>query len=338
LKVLLVHQKIASFVEKDLRILQEAHEVRPFQFRGMGDIGGLWQSVRWCDMSYSWFGKLHAFFTVLFSRVLGKKAIVVAGGDDVERGLLAGRPYGMTANPFKRWFAHFIFRSTDLILSVSRFNLEQTLANTGADPRKTMLVYHGFDADSFKRKTNIAPDGSVVTVGEVNEENYHRKGHRLFVEAAREIPGAQFYLVGAHLDGTICRLNTDASRNVTFTGYVADDELLRLLSRASVYVQASEWESFGCALAEAMLCECVPVVSRLTALPEVVGDCGLYVDRLEPEALAERIEEALRRPELGPMARERVIREFPLERRRRELLHAVSALEQRDREAIERRA
>jgi hypothetical protein len=83
MKILFGHQEMSSFVEKDLRILEQAHEVREYRFRGVRDLPGLVQNVMWCDITFSWFGKLHAFYAVLFSKLLRKVSHV---GD--ERGLL----------------------------------------------------------------------------------------------------------------------------------------------------------------------------------------------------------------------------------------------------------
>ena len=99
------------------------------------------------------------------------------------------------------------------------------------------------------------------------------------------------------------------------------------LAKAKVYEQASRHESFGCSLAEAMLCECIPVVSRNAAIPEVVGDCGFYVNDLNPESVAGNVKEALNvSNDLRENARERIRTHFPLEKRKRELLIAVESL------------
>ena len=100
-----------------------------------------------------------------------------------------------------------------------------------------------------------------------------------------------------------------------------------MYSRAKVYVQVSIHESFGCSVAEAMLCECIPVVSRRAALPEVVGDCGYYVNDLNPESVAEKIKEALLVSDgLGKRASERIKTVFPLKKRKVELLKAIKEL------------
>jgi len=338
MRILFIYSSLQTFVQKDLNILRSVHEVRPVQFTGrrglarnlFPDLRQLWQGALWCDLTFSWFGKLHAFFAVLFSKVLSKKAIVVAGGDDVANCIVAGRPYGLCADPIGKWFAYFTFRQANLVITISEYNWHETITNTGANPDKVVLVPHGFDGDVFHRLSGIHRENAVATIATVDQENYHRKGLRLFVEAARLVPDVPFFLVGPHTDGTAHKLRSLTPNNVTLTGGLYGDRLLAVLSRCGVYVQVSEWESFGCSVAEAMLCECVPVVSRHAALPEVVGDCGFYVDSLEPSKLAIKIQEALQAPrETGRRARQRIVENFPLEKRRQELLTAIASLDEK---------
>ncbi len=323
MKLLFVYQGLVSFVEKDLRILQEAHEVRECRFKGVKDIPTLLKGIWWCDITFSWFGALPAFFAVLLSRLLGKKSVVVAGGYDVARVPEIG--YGLFASWWKKYCPLFVFRYADLILCVSEANKLETLGNAKANPRKVKLVYHGFDEATFRRMPEIEKEDIVLTIGAVDKGTLPKKGLELFVRSAEFLPQRRFFLVGPWNDRAIDRLRRNASPNVTFTGGVYGEELIKICNRARVYVQASIHESFSCSLAEAMLCECVPVVSRRAALPEVVGDCGFYVDDLEPQEVAARIEEALSSdPSLGRRARDRVIKEFPLEKRREELLQALA--------------
>lgn len=314
-----------SFVEKDLEILRGSHDVRVCHFRGVRDVWELWRGVCWSDLSFSWFGKFHAFLAVLFAKALGKKSVIVAGGDDVARYRVAGQPYGLFAHPFKKWFAHLIFGCADRIAAVSQFNLQETLRNTHANPEKARLVYHGFDDKIFLRKVSVSKEPLVVTVGVVNYENYYLKGLKLFVEAAHLLPDVEFMLVGPPEDGVVELLRAEAPPNLTLNGGCYGPDLIEILGRASVYVQASAYESFGCALAEAMLCECVPVVSRVAALPEVVGECGYYVEKLESREFARVIEAAMQDRLTGLKARERIARLFPLERRREVLLEVVDS-------------
>ncbi|MBC8485798.1 MAG: glycosyltransferase family 4 protein [Bacteroidetes bacterium] len=288
----------------------------------------LWQfykEVVWCDLTFSWFGKLHAFFSVLFSKIFGKKAIVVAGGDDVAN--VPEIKYGMFAYWWKKWCPLFVFKYADLILPVSKSNLLETIENTSADPARVKLLYHGFDAKKWQPLDWVLKENLVLTVGSITNETFRKKGLDHFVKSAMYLPDVHFVLVGPWHDSAINWLQEIASSNVIFTGGLYGEDLIRMYSRAKVYVQASIHESFGCSVAEAMLCECVPVVSNRAALPEVVGDCGFYVDNLNPENVAERIKEALYNSnDLGKKARERIRTYFPLEKRKRDLLRSIDLL------------
>jgi glycosyltransferase involved in cell wall biosynthesis len=169
---------------------------------------------------------------------------------------------------------------------------------------------------------HVAQEDLVLTVGRVSTETLLVKRLALYVESAKHLPKVPFMLVGPWEDEAIDRLREIAPPNVLFAGGMYGDDLMRVYSRAKVYVQVSAHESFGCSLAEAMLCACVPVVSRQAALPEVVGASGFYVDDLSPQAVAAQIKQALR-SDTGQQARERIVRVFPLEKRRQALLAAI---------------
>ena len=56
-----------------------------------------------------------------------------------------------------------------------------------------------------------------------------------------------------------------------------------------------------------------------------MGDCGFYVEDLSPEQVFQQIQEALV-SNLGPRARDRVQRAFPLALRQQKLLDVVESL------------
>ena len=115
--------------------------------------------------------------------------------------------------------------------------------------------------------------------------------------------------------------------NVGFPGRVSDADLRHLYSTAAVYLQPSLHEGFGSAVAEAMLYGCIPVVSRRFSLPEVVGESGLYADPEDLEDIARQVSRVLEGAvTLATAPRERIAQEFPLARRRLELLGLIDAL------------
>jgi glycosyltransferase involved in cell wall biosynthesis len=88
-----------------------------------------------------------------------------------------------------------------------------------------------------------------------------------------------------------------------------------------------------------MLGGCIPVVTRAGALPEVVGDVGIQLDRGDPEAIADAARQVVDAGEdERARARQRVLTSFPLEARRDGLQAAVEETLSRARAGRGRRA
>ena len=71
-----------------------------------------------------------------------------------------------------------------------------------------------------------------------------------------------------------------------------------------------------------MLCECVPVVTNRGAIPEVVGNAGYYAEYGDIKGTAEMITKGLTST-IGRDARNKIISDFPLERRKTILLNII---------------
>lgn len=94
----------------------------------------------------------------------------------------------------------------------------------------------------------------------------------------------------------------ELSRDILFTGYVADKDLPGLYSGALCFAYPSYFEGFGLPIVEAMQCGAPVISGNRTSLPEVVGDAGILFDPFsETEialALAKVIEDSGYRDEL----------------------------------------
>jgi len=83
------------------------------------------------------------------------------------------------------------------------------------------------------------------------------------------------------------------AHRVIFTGYVPDEDLLALLSGASLFVFPSMYEGFGLPVLEAMACGVPVACSNSSSLPEVAGDAALLFPPTDTEALAAAMNRAL---------------------------------------------
>ncbi|SDQ14677.1 glycosyltransferase family 4 protein [Flagellimonas zhangzhouensis] len=84
---------------------------------------------------------------------------------------------------------------------------------------------------------------------------------------------------------------------IKFTGYLTDDELVKLYNTSEIFVYASLFEGFGIPPLEAQACGCSCIVSNKTSLPEVYGNSVLYCDPYEVESIKECINTLIENPE-----------------------------------------
>jgi glycosyltransferase involved in cell wall biosynthesis len=323
IRILFVYYQLSSFVRCDLEILKGYFDVKSLQvqtFRNPLNILRLFVGVLYADLVYTWFAGTNAFFIVLFSKFLGKKSVVVLGGYDVAYVPEIG--YGSLLSPFERVKVKFILKNATKVLAVSKSTFKETLHFT--QPKRIAVVYNGVDVEKFRPLGDKDKEDLVITVANITELTLKRKGLDTFVKASAYLPNIQFILVGKY-DNSVEHLKRIAGSNVTFMGYVSDKSLVALYRRAKVYCQLSAHEGFGVALAEAMACGCVPVVTRRYALPEVVGDAGFYVPYGDPKAAAEAIKNALKSNK-GIQARERIQKYFSLKAREQKLIKEIIKL------------
>lgn len=106
------------------------------------------------------------------------------------------------------------------------------------------------------------------------------------------------------------------AEGVEFLGRMSQPEMLRALkNEASVLVHPAIEESFGMSIAETMALG-LPVVAGKDsgAVPWLLdeGQAGLLCDVRSPDALALAMLQALERPEIGPIGRQRILDHFEL--------------------------
>lgn len=320
MKIAFIYYDFSSFVKQDYEILSKHFAVEKVSYRRPRDILKIARAIFKSDITYSWFASGHSFIAVLISKMLNKRSMVVAGGYDVA--FVPEMNYGQyTQGIDKRIYADYVLKNADIILAVSKFTEGEVLART--KHRKVIVIYNGINTDKFvpgSDKKNL-----VITVASGTKNVIKLKGIEAFARAAEHIPDASFLVMGLSDNDRKILAAKYPSPNLELCGYMSQRDLIKCYQKARVYCQLSYRESFGVALAEAMACGCVPVVTERTALPEVVGNTGIYVPYDDEEATAKAIEEALS-SDKGEKARERVESRFSGKKREIELLKAVKMI------------
>lgn len=309
-----------SFVQKDIEILSSEFPLKQFHYSGRSDIPRLASMVAESSLPFCWFAWDQAAWSVRFARLLGKNSVVIVGGFEVVN--MPEINYGNLLSRNSSRKTRYAIQKCTKAIAVSNSIRED--AYSLAHRKDIGVVYHGFDPEEFR--PGAGKEDLVLTVGEINKSNMLRKGMLTFLRAAELLPQVRFAAVGRVSELPSSYQKYLSLPNLEVPGFVDDGDLLDYMQRARVYVQASAHEGFGCSLAEAMLCECIPVVTSRGALPEVVGEAGQYVPYGDVAATVKAITDSLNDRDKAREARSRVKREFPLAKRREKLLELVQSL------------
>lgn len=183
------------------------------------------------------------------------------------------------------------------------------------------VVHNGFDDDFWvdEQRPKQPFTFMTVAVGITQANRAAVKGIDLILEMASRFPDHTFTLVGdPDFKSTL--------PNVTVIGKLIHARLKEEFNRHQFYLQLSTSEGFPNALAEAMLCGCIPIGSAVGAIPEIIGDTGFVLQHKDSEQL-QRLLLQLPKEDLNQLrtaARERVKTHFSYEKRKRALLALLS--------------
>jgi glycosyltransferase involved in cell wall biosynthesis len=327
LKILFVHNGPQRFVVIDRDLLAERYTVQEWFVKSKRiDLLGTLRAVQGCDVVFCWFASWFSFAPIMLARLLGKRSILVTGGYDTASIPEAG--YGLQSGGLSRRIARMTIANAQRLIVNSHFAQTEAIQNAGADPAKITVIYHGFETTPVPQNLGGARERIAVNVGGVRAENMLRKGLLPFVQAAALLPDVQFVQAGGWYDDSIETLKAAAGPNVTIKGFISDEDLTTLYAQASVYVQPSLHEAFGMSLAEAMLAGCIPVAARVGAIPEVLGETGVFTASNSPADIAAATQQALALDEgARARARDQIVNNFPMDRRRQALYKVIDGLD-----------
>jgi len=202
-----------------------------------------------------------------------------------------------------------------------------TVVHNGIDTNRFAQVLDGFDRAEFLRSKGLPADAPLVgSIGELRSLKRHGDFIRAAAIIAQGFPATHFVLAGVdtspagevrkQLDQLVAELQLNDRFH--FLGWL--DEAEKLLAALDVFVSASETESFGLAIAEAMAAGTAVVATATEGAREVIDDekSGLLVPIADPARLAEAIARLLaseeQRKEIGRRAQNEVARRFSLQR------------------------
>ncbi len=317
--LLLLPYPATSFMQRDEAILRSAFSTTTYIYPGsrlklVTDLLRMIIAGK-ADIVVCWFiMPNYALVVASLAKLLWRRVVFIAGGLDVD--WVQSLNYGAMASPRARQRFLPTLKRSDLILAFSDFSAVRIAHWASYRPAGLHTLYFEVDSNYFQPPSDLSQKErlAVTVCYTINSDTAAQKGVDTFVQAAATLPDVQFVVVGK-MEATAVSLQAIASSNVQFVGRISDLELLALYQRAGAYVQLSAHEGFGVAVAEAMACGCIPVItdpaSYQTSMPEVVGECGYQAAFGDVQALAVAVRLAVEAaPAQRQAARQRIVEWF----------------------------
>jgi starch synthase len=236
------------------------------------------------------------------------------------------------------WIERTAYLDADAVIAVSRGMRADVLdVYPDLDPAKVLVVGNGVDAQAYRpvqapdvvRSLGVDPDRPyALFVGRITRQ----KGLMHLLAAAEQLPpeaglvlcagAADTPAERAQVAEAVAALQSRRSGVVWIEAMLPREQLVPLITGATVFVVPSVYEPLGIVNLEAAACGTAVVASDVGGIPEVVDDgrTGLLVhyDPEDPAAfaagLAARMTELLADPAraqaMGAAGRERVLAEF----------------------------
>ena len=350
--VIFIKLNNAPFILVDQEIISSEFHVREIclfsaskKIKFIFDLAGLFFTLIFktqkTDAYISWFADYHAAIMVFCGKLLRKKTIIFAGGQEAVSYPELGK--GAHRTKFRSKFVRFALRNADLIIPNHRsllYHENYYYSDNGKKdginyylPKikgKIVIIENGYNCNKFQRDLTIEKDSKLVLcIGRTSfKQDIINKGFDLICELARRNKNVKFVIIGVtdkYLSIMEKNYRISELNNLIIKPFVDQTELFNYYNRAKVFVQASITEGMPNTLAEAMLFECVPVGSDVNGIPDTIGKTGVIIKHRNIEEADQALKTALTM-NTGKDARQHIIDNFPMKKREDNVLAAINEL------------
>lgn len=280
------------------------------------------------------FGGYWSLLPTLFAKLFNKPVAIILNGTDCAS--IPRINYGSLRKPLLKQIIKWSYQLATVLLPVSKslvsvkntFYSDDEMSYQGYKellPEVTTpfkVIHNGFNTDFWKKDPSIVKEPNTF-LSVFSESQFYLKGGDLIYAAANYFTNCQFTIVGLEKPSHL-----KAIKNLTFHGKVDAQILKQYYSRSQYYLQLSIFEGFGCSLAEAMLCECIPIGSSVNIIPDIIGDSGFIVYKRDEKELINLISSLLNnydKIKADSSARDQIVSHFDIDKRKNQLLTLIES-------------
>jgi len=338
-RIIFIYPTLSSFIKHDLAILMTKfnvyHQNLSWQKKLATPLNLLRQfifildKIKSTDAIIVSFAGYWSLFPIILGNLYKKPTFIILHGTDTVS--MPQFNYGSLRKPVLRFFILSSIRNATKLFPVSKYLIYSK--NTYINSIQGIKAYL---SPKINLNYTVIPNGFKINdwicaeskeksfVSVISGNRFELKGGEEILTIAKKYQNYIFYLVGSvDLEKIV-----NIPKNVVFLGYLNQKSLNKVFSKSQFYLQLSLSEGFGCSLAESMLCNCVPIVSCVNEMPNIVGENGFIVDKRSEDELLSIIEEAIKTDrnilkEMGENARNSIIDRYSLKQRKIKLIEEI---------------
>ena len=173
-----------------------------------------------------------------------------------------------------------VAQQADVVRTLSYTNLVQLSEMYGVPKENIEVIYDGVDMTRFETLSsrdlqNLKQPKRIVSAGRLVVEKGMYEVLEVFATVLQQHPGATLVILGDGEERKALEAKSRAlglTHAVTFKGHVNHDTVFEEMAKAEVFLFLSYAERLPNVVKEAMLCECVCVVSDTIGIRELIPD------------------------------------------------------------------
>jgi len=204
-----------------------------------------------------------------------------------------------------------IMQYADVITAVSRNTIDTAVPARLRE--RSYVIYNGVDAKRYRHRLRSNPDvvkafGELdLDPGSINIMNNGRlvaqKGQVYLLRALaallreRDAPDANLFIIGrGYLNDTLAYMakNLRIEKRLRIVSGIGERMMPYYYNAADIFVSSSLYEPASLSVMEALGSEVPVVATRVGGVPEMMGDCGLYMRPRSISGIKERIKEIIK--------------------------------------------
>ncbi len=211
-------------------------------------------------------------------------------------------------------------QKADVIVTDSEYSKKDIVEHYGISADKVEVVYCGLYPEGRYSGEGVRPinqsiikDNYILSVSAIDlnkNQNGLIEAFSIFKERHKDCD-MKLVLAGSIRDNAaivqVKNKYPQVSKDIIYTGYVSDDELVWLYRNAYAFMYPSFFEGFGLPILEAMSVGNAVISSNTTSMPEVGGDAVEYCDPYNMESMVNSLERVVLNEEYRTELKEKAL-------------------------------